>query len=114
MNELLIVVLRIVITVAFLSSGIAKLMKAEPLVKQFHEFHLPIEIMYLVGVAEILGAIGLWFDFLEIWAYSCLGCLMLGAIKNHVQAKHSVSKLVPSTVLLGLCVAGVLYVNWLR
>ncbi len=114
MNTLILLVLMIVISGAFFLAGVAKLMKAAPLVKQFHEFKLPLEIMYLIGVLEILGAIAIWVDFLTLWAFSCLGLLMLGAIKNHVVAKHSIPMLLPSVVLFGLSAAGAVMFNWLN
>jgi uncharacterized membrane protein YphA (DoxX/SURF4 family) len=114
MNEVLIVVLRIAASVLFLAAGVAKLMKAKPFVAQFRDFHLPPEIMYLVAFSEIVAVICLWIGPLEIWGYFSLGCLMLGAMKSHIVAKHSFGKLIPSLLLFGVCVAGVLYVNWLR
>jgi uncharacterized membrane protein YphA (DoxX/SURF4 family) len=114
MNEVLILFLRVVTSVSFLVSGAAKLVRSRRSVAQFKDFHLPPEIMYLVGTAEIAGVIGLWFGVLELWAYSCLGCLMLGALKSHIQAKHRIVKLLPALVLFVMCVAGALYVNWLR
>ena len=114
MNILLLLILKIIVSAAFLAAGVAKLMKAKPLVDQFHDFHLPLEIMYLVAVAEIIGVAVLWYGPLSLWAFASLGCLMLGAIKNHIAAKHSWGSFVPAVVLLALCVAGTSMVYWLH
>lgn len=91
MNAMLLIVLKALASLAYLLAGGAKLMKAKPLVEEFHDFRLPLEIMYFIGVVETLGAIALWFEFLEVWAFSGLACLMLRAMKNHVAAKHPFS-----------------------
>lgn len=112
MSELLIV-LKAVSCLTFLAGGIAKLARAKPLVQQFHDFHLPLEIMYFIGVLEILGAIVLWFEVLTVWAFSALACLMAGAVKSHIVAKHGFSSMLPSMMLFGLCVWAALLANWL-
>ncbi|MDF7826752.1 DoxX family protein [Pontiellaceae bacterium B12227] len=114
MNTLLLLILKIAVSVAFLSTGVAKLMKARPMVNQFHEFRLPLEIMYLIGVLEVVGAAALWYAPMSLWVFSCLGCLMAGAIKSHFDAKHAIGSMLPSVILLGLCIAGALLDGWLN
>jgi len=114
MNALILLTLKIAVSVAFFAAGLAKLVKAKPIVEQFHEFRLPKEIMVLIGAAEVLGAVAIWIDFLTLWAFSCLGLMMLGAVKSHVVAKHSVVKILPSVVLFILCAGGALMFNWLN
>ncbi|VGO16097.1 hypothetical protein PDESU_04687 [Pontiella desulfatans] len=111
--SLLLIVLKVVASLAFLAAGSAKLAKAKTLVEQFHDFRLPMEIMYFIGILEILGAVTLWFDFLTIWVLSALACLMLGALKSHFFAKHPISRLIPAAALFGLCVWAALLENWL-
>jgi len=113
MNGLILIILKAVATLAFVLAGIAKLMRAKPLVAQFHDFHLPLEIMYLIGVAEILGAAGLWYDVLSLWAFSGLALLMVGALSRHIHARHPISSLLPAAALLGVCIGGVFLVQWL-
>jgi putative oxidoreductase len=113
MMNMLLIVLKVVASLAFLAAGVAKLAKAKPLVEQFHDFRLPLEIMYFIGVIELLGAIALWFDVLTLWVFSGLACLMAGALKSHITAKHSVASLLPAAVLLCLCVGAALLANWL-
>lgn len=113
MNMVILLMLKVVVSVAFLAAGVAKLMKAKPLVAQFHDFRLPLEVMSFIGVAEILGVVALWFDVLTLWAFSGLACLMLGALKRHADARHPAKNFIPAAVLFALCFAGILMVNWL-
>ncbi len=113
MNTTLLIVLKAVVSLAFIIAGSAKLMKSKALVSQFHDFHLPLEIMYLIGVVEILAALALWLDVLTVWAFSGLAFLMVGAMSRHIQAKHPVSSLIPSAVLFMICLGGILFVQWL-
>lgn len=93
-------ILKIVVAVAFLLAGGAKLAGAKPLADQFVEFGLPRIMMYLVGVLEIAGAIGLFIEPLAVLASLGLGGLMLGAIANHIKANHRFDKTAPSLGLL--------------
>ncbi len=93
-------ILRIIVAVAFLLAGGAKLAGAKPLADQFEEFGLPRFMMYLVGVLEIAGAVGLFILPLAVWAALGLSALMLGAIANHIKAKHKFDKMAPSLGLL--------------
>jgi len=114
MNLLLLLVLRIVGSLAFAGAGIAKLLRVKPLVEQFHDFHLPLEIMYLIGVLEVVGAVALWYPPLTFWAFAGLGCLMLGAIKSHILAKHPWKSLLPALALLAVCLGGACLDYWLH
>lgn len=114
MNTIILLVLKVIVSVVFFLAGGAKLIRAKPLVAQFHEFKLPLEIMYLVGVVEIIGAVAIWIDFLTLWAFSGLGLLMLGAMKNHFVAGHPFVRYIPAAVLFLLCSGGALMFNWLQ
>lgn len=87
------------LVVAFALAGIAKVLKAKPLVEQFQEFKLPHFAIIMVGFLELVGSIGLLVSYLQIYANLGLLALMLGAIGNHLKVKHSLSKLLPSLVL---------------
>ena len=96
-------ILKGILTVAFLMAGGAKLAGAKPLADQFREFGLPLWAMRLVGVLEVAGAIGLWVEPFPMWAAAGLAGLMAGAVANHLKARHSFSKIAPSLVLGVLC-----------
>jgi len=55
--------------------------------------------MTLVGVLEIMGAIGLHIQSLRIYASAGLILLMIGAIYNHLMVNLAISQSAPSIVL---------------
>ncbi|WP_372808718.1 DoxX family protein [Pontiella sp.] len=112
--SMLLIFLKAVTSLAFVSAGIAKQARAKPLVEQFHDFRLPLEIMLFIGILEILGAIALWFESLTVWVLSALAFLMLGALKNHIEARHPFTRMLPALALFCLCVWGALLANWLN
>ncbi len=91
--------LKIFVAVAFFAAGGAKLATAKPLLDQFREFGLPRVAMYVVGALEIAGAIGLFVEGVAPWAALGLTALMVGAVANHLKAKHAFGKCAPSAVL---------------
>lgn len=109
----LLLVLKIVLSAVFACAGIAKLIRAKPLVAQFHDFHLPLEIMTFIGILELLGAAVLWYEPISFWVLASLACLMVGAVKSHIAAKHPVSRLLPAGVLFGLCAWAAALAHWL-
>jgi hypothetical protein len=91
-----------ILTAAFLVAGGAKLAGAKPLADQFREFGLSLGLMRIIGVLEVAGAVGLWVKPFPVWAAVGLAALMIGAIVNHLKAKHPFAKSAPSLVLLVL------------
>ncbi len=96
-------VLRLIAAAAFLLAGGAKLAGAKPLAAQFKEFGLPAWTMRVVGGLEVAGAVGLFLGQLAFWAALGLTYLMLGAVANHLKARHPLSSSAPAFVLLVLC-----------
>lgn len=94
------IALKYILTIAFILAGGAKIFKAKPMVDQFKEFGLPANMTILIGVLEVLGAIGLQIPTLSFYASIGLLLLMFGAIGNHLKVKHPISKLLPSAILL--------------
>ena len=76
---------RIVITVIFLSFGVAKLLALEFEVEAFARWGYPEGFMYFTGVLEVAGALGLWIRKLSTLAGLGLTVLMLGAMFTHVR-----------------------------
>lgn len=98
-------IFKIVLSLLFLLAGSAKLLSAKPIKEQFEEFGLSKPAMMGVGALEVLGAIGLQFNNLALYAAIGLLLLMIGAVVNHVKVKHPVSKIAPSfllTIALGV------------
>jgi hypothetical protein len=97
-------ILKGLLTAAFLMAGGAKLAGAKPLADQFREFGLPLGLMRVIGVLEVAGAIGLWVKPFPVWAAAGLAGLMVGAVANHLKVQHPLLKAAPSIVLGLLCV----------
>ena len=93
-------VLQLVVGLAFLAAGAAKLAGAKPLADQFREFGLPSFSMRLIGALEVAGAVGLFVTPVASWAASGLALLMVGAVGSHRRARHGLGQTAPSLVLL--------------
>jgi uncharacterized membrane protein YphA (DoxX/SURF4 family) len=105
-------VFRIILTAAFVVLGGTKLVQAKPLKDQFKEFGLPGFFLTLIGVFEIIGAIGLQFDQLSATSAAGLLLLVMLALYNHYRVNHPFKKFVPAIVLgSGLTVFLVLWLN---
>ncbi|MFT5823062.1 MAG: putative oxidoreductase [Crocinitomix sp.] len=104
-------VFKIVMAVAFIFVGGAKLLRAKPLKDQFEEFGLHKHLILLVGALEVLGGIGLLFPLLTVYAAVGLLFLLIGAVSNHAKVKHPAKAFSPAIVLgIGLIVLIVLTV----
>ena len=68
------------ISLAFIMAGVTKIAAEPMVVAGFTIAHLPIWFMYFIGVAEILGAIGLWIPKLSRYAMGGLTIILVGAI----------------------------------
>ncbi|MGB1000141.1 MAG: DoxX family protein [Flavobacteriales bacterium] len=97
----MVTILKYILTIAFTLAGGAKVFRAKPMVEQFKEFGLPSFAVSLVGALEVLGAIGLWFPRFTGFMAIGLLLLMIGAIINHLKAKHPFKKNIPA-MLLGI------------
>ena len=72
-------VLLVLITALFLVSGIPKLLDQPMAAAGFAMVGLPLWFMYVIGIGEILGAIGLWIRPLFRYAYEGLFVVLAGA-----------------------------------
>ena len=69
----------VVVSVLFAFSGITKLLGQPMSAAGFAMVGLPIWFMYVIGVGEILGVIGLWIRPLFRFAYEGLFAVLAGA-----------------------------------
>ncbi|WP_290888147.1 DoxX family protein [Arenimonas sp.] len=72
------------LALVFAASGIAKLLSLPFEVEAFARWGYPPYFMYLTGVLEVAGAIGLLVRRVSALAALCLAGLMLGAIATHL------------------------------
>ncbi len=77
-------VLTVLLTLAFLMSGIMKLTGAEQIRQGFENWGYPIFFMYIIGLCEVAGAIGLWLRRFSYAAKVCIILLMAGAVLTHL------------------------------
>jgi hypothetical protein len=73
-------ILLVLVSGLFLVASYAKLTGNAGAAASFTVAHLPIWFMYFIGVAELLGVIGLWVRPLAVYAASGLFVILAGAI----------------------------------
>ena len=72
------------LTAAFLMAGGSKVTGAEMIVQNFEKWGYPTFFLYVVGLTEIICAIGLWIPrFRGLAALGLVG-LMVGAVRTHL------------------------------
>jgi hypothetical protein len=72
-------VLFVIISALFLFSGVPKLLTIPMEAAGFMKIGLPLWFMHLIGIGEILGAIGLWVRPVFRYAYEGLFLVLAGA-----------------------------------
>jgi putative oxidoreductase len=98
-------VLASVLGVAHLVFGATKLAAVPTLVEQFRAWELPPWMMYLVGVAQVLGGIGLLVRNLRLPSSFAMGLVMIGATVTVLATGHEPSNAPLTIVLALLCFA---------
>jgi uncharacterized membrane protein YphA (DoxX/SURF4 family) len=93
----------IVLAVAFVLVGISKLEGPSALrwADRFANWGFPANTQYLIGMAEILGGIGVLIPRWRRVAAAMLVAIMIGALCTHV-ARAEFPRLIPPLVLGGL------------
>lgn len=86
LKDILILVVRVVVAVAFLASARSKFKN----IKKFAKGHdLPVPVATLLAIAEAAGALGVLSGVLGQWAAAGLALIMLSTISLHVFKWHS-------------------------
>jgi hypothetical protein len=70
----------VIVSALFLFSAYSKLSGDPMAIAGFAQAHLPIWFMYFIGIAEVLGAIGLWVKKFRTWSIYGLIIILAGAI----------------------------------
>ena len=93
----------IFLAVIFVSVGISKLEGASAMrwTERFGHWGYPANFQYVVGVAEILGGLGMLIPQWRRAASLTLGALMIGALCTHV-VNGEFPRVIPPLVLGGL------------
>ena len=86
---------------------------ANSMKEEFIVYGLPLWVMYFVGLLKIMIAfiliIGIWINYLNIYAYYTLIALMVGALIMHVKVKDPLVKSIPALCILTLITTLVLF-----
>ncbi len=100
--------LRILLTLAFVGAGGAKLAGVEMMVATFDQIGFGQGFRYVTGAIEIFGAVLLWLPRRQVTGAAVLGGTMVGAVLTHLFI------LGPSAfpaIILGLLCTAVLYIH---
>ncbi len=76
------------LSLAFLFSGIAKITGQEFYVTGFIHWGYPLYFMYILGILQILGVIGLYLKKFRFWAAVGLAGIMAGAVVTHILSQE--------------------------
>jgi uncharacterized membrane protein YphA (DoxX/SURF4 family) len=94
-------VVAVVLGIAHLAFGATKLLAIPTLVEQFRAWQLPNWMMYFVGVAQVLGGVGLLVRNLRLPSSLAMGLVMVGATVTVLASGHEVFN-APLTIVLAL------------
>ncbi|MDT8397088.1 MAG: DoxX family protein [Pseudomonadales bacterium] len=83
-NNKVLLGISVILALAFLAFGGMKFASPQQLLDNFAAWGYPSGFHYLVGLAEVAGAIGLFIRPLARYAALGLGLLMVGAFMTHV------------------------------
>jgi uncharacterized membrane protein YphA (DoxX/SURF4 family) len=98
-------VLATVLGLAHVVFGATKLVGFPTLVEQFRAWQLPPWMMYFVGVAQVLGGVGLLIRNLRLPSSFAMGLVMIGATVTVLATGHEVFNAPLTIVLALLCFA---------
>lgn len=84
MEGRVLLVIRVLLTVAFLAAGLAKLAGAAMMVATFETIGWGQWFRYLTGLIEVGAAVLLWVPGLRALAALALVCTMIGAVIAHL------------------------------
>ena len=99
--------LRILLSIAFLGAGGAKLAGVEMMVMTFDQIGWGQGFRYLTGAIEVIGVVLLWLPRRQVIGAAVLGGAMVGAVLSHwfILGPSAVP-----AIILGLLCAPVLYI----
>jgi len=91
----------VVLAIFFIMAGGSKLLNPDTHAESFSNWGYPLWFLYVTGLIEVGGAIGLLIPATRLYATLVLGVTMLGAAVTHLRAGEMGAVPVP-LVLLGL------------
>jgi uncharacterized membrane protein YphA (DoxX/SURF4 family) len=88
------------LALVFLLSGAAKLAGLEFEIRAFERWGYPLWFMYLSGVVEIAGAVGLLIPRLSALTAACLALFMSGAVGTHLIHSEWLMSYIAGSIML--------------
>ena len=92
--------LSILIAIAFLPAAFLKFIGSPLEAQAFILFGLPLWFMYVIGVVEVVAAIGIFIPRYASIAAALAACVMLGAVIMHLTHGQTASAVVPFVLLI--------------
>ncbi|EBA05196.1 hypothetical protein RB2150_13941 [Rhodobacteraceae bacterium HTCC2150] len=80
----IIILIKVLLTLAFGAAGIAKIMGAEMMVATFDAVGVGQWFRYVTGIIEVGGALLLWVNGRQAIGAGLLTCTMIGAVVAHI------------------------------
>jgi len=99
-----IIILRIILSLAFIVAALMKIFGVKPMKKLFADFKLNRAAMVLIGMIEILLVAALYIQNLSFYASIGLAYICTTALFRHIKANHPLIKYIPAVVLLILSI----------
>ena len=92
----------VLLSIAFFVSGVIKVAGLEMLKENFEGwgFPYPLLFMRLIGLCEVVGAIGLWLPRFSYTAKICFIILMAGAVLTHLRHRDPILDALGAIILL--------------
>jgi putative oxidoreductase len=105
----ILLVIKGLLSLAFLAAGLAKLAGVQMLVDEFDLIGFGQWFRYVTGLIEISGAVLLWVPGLTFVGAGLLTCTMIGAVIAHISVLGVAT--MPPAIVLGILAAVTLYAN---
>jgi putative oxidoreductase len=77
-------IIKVLLTLAFVAAGLAKLSGVEMMVQTFDAVGMGQWLRYVTGALEIAGAALLWVQGRQVFGAGLLLCIMVGAVGAHL------------------------------
>ena len=93
-------------SLGFIAAALPKVLGDPMAAAAFTQAHLPVWFMYFIGVAEIIGAIGLWIKKLSFYAACGLWIILAGAVFSTALLSSAGTAVIPIVyaIILGIIV----------
>ena len=106
MKQILKTSLGVVLAIFFLMAGGAKLLNPDAHSENFANWGYPLWFLYMTGIIEVGGAIGLLIPTARLYSTFVLGGTMVGALLTHLRAGEMGAVPVPLVLLALLILLG--------